>query len=48
MIVRGRATASDIADKLPATTELSVWAMMFSLATGAGLGYLAAIVGGDP
>jgi peptide/nickel transport system permease protein len=41
MIVRGRAIASDIADKLPATIELSVWAMMFSLAIGVGLGYLA-------
>ncbi|MGB9827715.1 MAG: ABC transporter permease, partial [Thermosphaera sp.] len=41
MIVRGRAIASDIADKLPATIELSVWAMAFSLLIGVGTGYLA-------
>lgn len=41
MIIRGRAIASDIVDKLPATIELSIWAMGFSLIIGVGLGYLA-------
>ncbi|MEM1635442.1 MAG: ABC transporter permease [Thermosphaera sp.] len=41
MIIRGRAIASDIVDKLPATIELSIWAMGFSLLIGVGMGYLA-------
>lgn len=42
MIIRGRPIASDIVDKLPATLELSIWAILFSLAIGVGLGYLSA------
>jgi len=42
MIIRGRSIAGDIADKLPATIELSVWSIIFSLLIGIGLGYLGA------
>ncbi|MDK6027901.1 ABC transporter permease [Ignisphaera sp. 4213-co] len=42
MIVRGRPIASDIADKLPATLELTIWSILISLAIGLGLGYLGA------
>jgi peptide/nickel transport system permease protein len=41
MIIRGRDIAADIADKLPATIELSIWAMIFSLVIGIVPGYLA-------
>jgi len=40
MIIRGRPIASDIADKLPATLELTIWSIIFSLVIGVGLGYL--------
>jgi len=46
MIVRGRPIASDIADKLPATLELTIWSIAVSLAVGLGLGYIAARWGG--
>jgi len=42
MIIRGRPIASDIVDKLPATLELSIWSIIFSLIIGVGLGYLGA------
>lgn len=42
MIIRGRPIASDILDKLPATLELSIWSIIFSLVIGVGLGYLSA------
>ncbi|MEM0001666.1 MAG: ABC transporter permease [Desulfurococcaceae archaeon] len=44
MVVRGRPIASDIIDKLPATLELSIWAILFSLIIGVGLGYIGARV----
>lgn len=40
MIIRGRPITNDIVDKPPATLELSIWAILFSLAIGVGLGYL--------
>ncbi|MGC9012573.1 ABC transporter permease [Thermogladius sp.] len=42
MVVRGRPIASDIADKLPATLELTVWSILVSLVIGVGTGYLVA------
>jgi ABC-type dipeptide/oligopeptide/nickel transport systems, permease components len=36
MIIRGRPIASDVVDKLPATLELSIWSIIFSLIIGVG------------
>ena len=41
MVVRGRPIASDIADRFPATLELSIWAIIVSFVLGVGIGYVA-------
>ncbi|MEM4570434.1 MAG: ABC transporter permease [Desulfurococcaceae archaeon] len=47
MVIRGRPIASDILDRLPATLELSIWAIIFSIAIGVGIGYLSARSGNE-
>ena len=43
MIIRGRSIAQDLIERLPATIELSVSAMIMSLIIGVGTGYIAAV-----
>ncbi|MEM1618897.1 MAG: ABC transporter permease [Desulfurococcaceae archaeon] len=42
MIIRGRPIARDVWDRLPATLELSIWAIAFSIMIGVGIGYFSA------
>ncbi|MGC8543241.1 MAG: ABC transporter permease [Vulcanisaeta sp.] len=48
MIIRGRSIASDIAMRLPATIELSIWSIVVAIVIGIGLGYTSVISGRKP